>query len=133
MGARVVVRTAGEGRLTNEVLVGGHRLWADEPAVAGGADRGPSPFEYLMAGLGACTSMTLRMYAARKGWDLRAVEVTLERVPLEGEGPGNEVRRAIRLEGDLDADQRKRLLEIAGKCPVHRALTEGVRVVTREG
>jgi putative redox protein len=132
MAATVVVRS-GEGQgLTSEIAVGDHRGWADEPVAQGGAGRGPSPFEHLMAALGACTSMTLRMYAQRKGWDLRAIEVALERAPKEAGGPENRIRRVIRMEGGLDADQRKRLLEIAGKCPIHRALSEGVAITTLE-
>jgi putative redox protein len=130
MERRVVVRTAGPSGLRHEVEVGSHRLAADAPASEGGGDAGPAPFEYLLAALGACTSMTMRMYAGRKGWDLRGVEVSLERVRLDpGPGPGNEIRMSIVLEGDLDADQRKRLLEIADRCPVHRALVHGVRMV----
>ena len=130
MESRVVVRTAGEG-FENEIEVRGHRLRADEPVESGGSDRGPSPSELLLAALGACTSITLRMYAKRKGWDLQSVEVVLHRVPLAAKGgPETEFRRAIRVEGDLDAEKRKRLLEIANKCPVHHALSGGVRVAT---
>ena len=131
MAGTVVVRTAEGGRYLHEVEAGGHRLTADEPAEAGGTGRGPTPFEMLLGALGACTSMTMRMYAERKGWALRSVEVTLERRKVEGEkGARDEVLRGIRMEGDLDAEQRRRLLEIADRCPVHRALSEGTRVVT---
>jgi len=135
MDPEVVVRTAADGGpFRNEVSVRGHRLTADEPAESGGGDAGPAPFELLMAALGACTSMTVRGYAARKGWDVRAVEVRLTRVKLEARpGPENEVRRVLRLEGDLDEAKRRRLLEIAEKCPVHRALTAGTPVKTTLG
>ena len=141
MSRTVVVRTVAGGKFANEVSVGGHRFPADEGEDVGGSDRGAAPFELVMAGLGACTSMTLRMYADRKGWDLQGVEVTLTRTQREGGAPGdstpgagqeNEIRREIRLAGDLDADQRKRLVEIAAKCPVHKALAGGVAITTAE-
>lgn len=134
MSRTVVVRTVPGGKFSHEVSVGGHRIPADESEEVGGNDRGPCPFELVMAGLGACTSMTLRMYADRKGWDLEGVEVTLVRTqrPEGGTGPENSIRREIRLAGDLDADQRRRLVEIAEKCPVHRALTAGVAITTAE-
>jgi putative redox protein len=130
MDRPVAVRTVPGERFRASVAVGPHALAADEPAEAGGGDAGPAPFELLAAALGACTTMTLRMYAERKGWALRGVEVGVERVRREGATPENLLRRRIRLEGDLDAAQRARLLEIAGKCPVHRALEGGVAVET---
>ena len=132
MSRTVVVRTVPGGKLSNEVSVGGHRFPADEGEEVGGSDRGAAPFELVMAGLGACTSMTLRMYADRKGWDLQGVEVTLTRTQREGVAPENEIRREIRLAGDLDAEQRRRLVEIASKCPVHKALAGGVAITTAE-
>jgi putative redox protein len=130
MESRVVVRTAGEG-FENEVEVRGHRLRADEPVDSGGTDRGPSPSELLLAALGACTSITLRMYAKRKGWVLKSVEVSLGRRALEaGQGAETEVLRELRIEGALDDAQRARLVEVAGKCPVHRALHGAMRVKT---
>jgi putative redox protein len=130
MDRAVAVRTVPGERFRASVAVGPHLLAADEPAAAGGGDAGPAPFELLAAALGACTTMTLRMYADRKGWPLREVAVTVERVRREGAAPENLLRRRVRLEGDLDAGQRARLLEIAGKCPVHRALEGGVAVET---
>jgi putative redox protein len=105
-----------------------HHMLADEPAAYGGTNRGMTPYGFLAAGLGACTSMTIRMYARRKGWPLDHVEVdvTHNKVHAEDAGAGSAkvdtFRRAIQLTGDLDADQRARLLEIADKCPVHRTL-----------
>ncbi len=123
----VKVRT-GSGKFGQEIQIGRHRLAADEPATNGGGDAAPSPHELVLAGLGACTSMTLKMYAERKGWPLERVEVDLT---LEKEGESTVIRRAIRLSGGLDAEQRTRLLEIAGKCPVHKTLAGEIRIETR--
>ena len=120
-----------------------HHALADEPLSFGGTDRGMSPYGFLGAGLGACTSMTIRMYARRKGWPLEhvSVDVTHDRVHAEdaradGEGARDTVdrfRRIVRLQGDLDAGQRARLMEIADRCPVHRTLERGARVRTEAG
>ncbi|MBM1631594.1 OsmC family protein [Sulfitobacter mediterraneus] len=114
-----------------------HHALADEPLAYGGTNRGMSPYGFLSAGLGACTSMTIRMYARRKGWPLDhvSVDVCHDKVHAQDAetGSGAKVdtwRRRIRLEGALDADQRQRLLEIADKCPVHRTLERASEVVT---
>ncbi len=114
-----------------------HHLLADEPRAFGGTDRGLSPYGLLAAALGACTSMTIRMYARRKGWPLEhvSVEVTHDKLHAEDAQSGHArkvdlFRRRIRLEGPLDEAQRARLLEIADKCPVHRTLVQGARVET---
>jgi len=114
-----------------------HHSVADEPLAYGGTNRGMSPYGFLAAGLGACTSMTIRMYARRKGWPLAhvSVDVSHDKVHAQDAETSKEVRidsfrREIRLEGDLDRDQRQRLLEIAGKCPVHRTIEIGARVET---
>ncbi|MDG4648499.1 bifunctional alpha/beta hydrolase/OsmC family protein [Roseibacterium sp. SDUM158017] len=113
-----------------------HHVLADEPESYGGTDRGLTPYQFLAAGLGACTSMTVRMYARRKGWRLGhvSVDVRHDRVHAQdagnGQRPLDTFRRTIRLEGDLDEEQRGRLLEIADKCPVHRTLERGAKVVT---
>ena len=113
---------------------------ADEPVAYGGSDRGMSPYQFLAAGLGACTSMTIRMYARRKKWPLDHVEVdvTHDKVHAQDcetcETSANKIdrfSRVIRLEGALDDDQRRRLLEIADKCPVHRTLKTESRIDTR--
>ena len=114
-----------------------HHTLADEPPSYGGTDRGMSPYGFLAAALGACTSMTIRMYARRKGWPLRhvSVDVTHDKVHAQdaraqGEVKVDRFQRLIRLEGALDADQRARLLQIADKCPVHKTLEAGARVTT---
>lgn len=136
---QVVVRTGKEG-YTTDMKAGRHYLIADEPASVGGSDFGPTPYDYLVAGLGACTSMTLRMYADRKKWDLQEVTVHLEHQKIHGkdcedcettEGKVDIITRIIELEGNLDDTQRKRLLEIADKCPVHRTLHAEIKVDTK--
>jgi putative redox protein len=131
-----VTVTSGDG-LTHEVVAQGHRLMADEPASAGGANRGPTPYELLLAALGSCTSMTILLYARRKGWPVERVEITLAHgrdhardcADCETKaGYIDTIAREIRLFGPLDDVQRARLLEIAQKCPVHRTLTSEVKI-----
>jgi putative redox protein len=125
-------RAFGQGRYQQAVIAGQHRLLADEPVSLGGTDAGPAPFDFLMAGLGACTSMTLRMYAERKGLPLTRVSVSLshDRVTVDGVSR-DQFLRNITLHGDLTGEQRARLLEIANKCPVHRALTQSLAIESR--
>jgi len=127
--AEIIVRENGQGRYQQEVIAGEHRLLADEPLSLGGADAGPAPFDFLMAGLGACTAMTLRMYAERKGLPLKQVSVALshDSVPVDG-GKRDRFLRRITLHGDLTDEQRARMLEIANKCPVHRALSQSLTI-----
>ena len=133
-----VRETLENGPYQNEVLIGGRRFLADEPASIGGADTGPDPYAWVSAGLGACTSMTLRMYANRKGWPLERVTVGLEHAKKHADdcvdcGPKDRIdvfTRSIQIEGDLDEAQRQRLLEIADRCPVHRTLEHGAKVET---
>ena len=121
--AEVIVRENGQGRYQQEVIAGEHRLLADEPPSLGGAGAGPAPFDFLMAALGACTSMTLRMYAERKGIGLTGISVQLRHdTVLIASVRRERIVRRITLSGDLSAEQRERLFEIANKCPVHRAL-----------
>lgn len=105
----------------------GHSLVVDEPAEMGGADEGPSPVRVLGASLAACTAITMEMYAERKGWDLGAVEVEVE---IEYDGPAPRAFTVkLELPADLDEEQRKRLRVVAGKCPVHKALSVPVTIV----
>ena len=136
----VTVAEAGTGRFTNEILAGRHHLLADEPASVGGNDAGPGPYDYLLAALGACTSMTVRMYADRKAWPLKRISVRLRHDKIHAAdcadcetkvGLVDRIERDISLEGDLSAEQLARLMEIADKCPVHRTLTSEIRIVTR--
>jgi putative redox protein len=124
----VVVASDGT-KLGQDITIGGFRLRADEEVGKGGADSGPEPHELLLSALGACTSMTLRLYAERKGWPLRHVRVTLTGGPADGKYA---ITRRIAMDGGLDAEQRQRLLAIADKCPVHRTLTGEVAIQTTE-
>lgn len=135
----VLVRDVDE-TLTNEIFSGSHHLWADEPLDVGGADRGPDPYKLLLAALGACTSMTLRLYARHKNLALRRVNVRLRHQKIHAQdcqecetksGKLDQIEREISVEGDLDDSQRRRLLEIADKCPVHRTLKSEIRIVTQ--
>jgi putative redox protein len=138
----VVVADTGSGRLSQYLLDGRHRLIADEPRSVGGDDQGPGPYELLLMSLGACTSMTLRLYAERKGWPLKRTIVRLRHSRIHAddcvgceEKPMllDHIERVIELQGELDAEQRKRLMEIADRCPVHRTLTSEIRIETKEG
>ena len=111
------------------IRVGHHTLVADEPPTSGGADAGPSPFGLILAGLIACTSITLRMYADRKGWSLGKVRVDA-RMFRDADGNGRRIERIIRVEAPLTDEQKSRLAEIADKTPVTRALTSGTPIAT---
>ncbi len=139
--AAVSVRATGQGRFQQEVRAGRHRFLADEPESFGGLDSGPSPYDLLLASLGACTAMTVRLYADRKRWPLEGVRVDLDHAKVHAEdcescetkeGRIDRIERRIALEGPLDAAQRARLLEIADMCPVHRTLESEVLVVTAD-
>lgn len=126
----VVIEETGEGKFQVEIRAGGARFLADEPVEVGGLGSGPTPYDLLGAGLGACTAMTLRMYARRKELDLGRVCVTVGHRRSRDETPPDIFARKIRLTGQLDDAQRARLLEIADRCPVHRTLTAGAQIRT---
>jgi len=129
MSSVVVVSENGLGRYQQAVHAGQHALIADEPVSVGGADAGPAPFDFIMSGLGACTSMTLRMYAERKELPLKRISVALRHDKIEVDGVMRDrIHRDITLEGNLSDEQRQRLLEIANKCPVHRALSQSIQL-----
>lgn len=113
----------------NDIAVGRHRLVADEPVSAGGQDAGPAPYGYLLAGLGACTVMTLTMYAARKGWALGDIDLDL-RLLKDAEG-ATHIERDLRCSAALSDEQWARLLEICDKTPVTRTLMAGAAIRTR--
>jgi putative redox protein len=122
----VTVQWAG-GKFSQDIEVAGHKIRADEEPANGGDDTGAEPHELLLAALGSCTAMTLKVYAERKGWPLRNVHVELNGATGE---TGFVITRELTLEGDLDAEQRQRLLEIADKCPVHKTLSNKITIQT---
>lgn len=137
---QVVVQETRQGKFQQQVSVGPHRLIADEPASVGGQDTGPNPYDLVLSGLGACTAMTMRMYADRKSLPLDRVTVTLRHSKIHAEdceacetatGLLDRIERIIAIEGELDPEQRARLMEIADKCPVHKTLTSEIHIVTR--
>jgi putative redox protein len=140
LGPREVVVRGGAAGFAQEIRVGPHRLAADEPTPAGGTDTGPNPYDLLLASLGSCTSMTVALYARRKGWPLEGVTVRLRHSKIHAadcadcetrEGMLDRIERDIELSGALTDEQRARLLEIAGRCPVHRTLVSEIDIRTR--
>jgi putative redox protein len=136
----VVVRPGPNGGFQHQATVGDHVIMIDEPASVGGADSGPTPYDLILAALGACTSMTMRLYADRKGIPLDDAEVTLSHRRIHArdcadcetaEGMLDEISVVIRLVGALADEQRERLLRIAEICPVHRSLAGEIKIRTR--
>ncbi|MGD2132376.1 MAG: OsmC family protein [Maricaulaceae bacterium] len=135
----LVVET-GDGLYQNRVSVDGHVFLADEPLEAGGMDTGPDPYDLLAASLGACKSMTMRMYAQRKSWPLTRAQVRVVHAKVFAKdcedcetdhGSIDEFRVEIELTGDLDDEQRARLIEISERCPVHRTLQGEIKIRTQ--
>lgn len=138
--AREVVVQGGAAGFAQEIRVGNHRLKADEPIAAGGTDTGVSPYDMILAALGACTSMTIGMYTRRKAWPLESITVRLRHSKIYAadcadcetkQGMLDRIERDIHLTGPLTSEQHARLLEIANKCPVHRTLTSEIHIETR--
>jgi putative redox protein len=136
----VLVRETRNSKFQQTISIGPHHLMADEPVAAGGEDTGPGPYDFVLAGLGACTAMTMRLYADRKSLPLERVSVTLRHSKIYANdcaecetrtGMLDQIDRVIAMEGALDPEQRNRLMEIADKCPVHRTLTSEIHIVTR--
>lgn len=136
----VEITEDGHGVYSQRVIAGSHALVADEPVSAGGTGRGPSPYDFLLIGLGSCTSITLRMYAARKQWPLQRISVRLWHRRLHADDCADcetadayihEIGRDLVLEGPLTEQQKQRLLEIADRCPVHRTLTAEIQIRTK--
>jgi putative redox protein len=140
MAGSVLVEDSDAGPFAEIVTSGRHVLLADEPLANGGNDTGPDPYDYLLAALGSCTAMTLRVYARMKKWPLQKVRVQLAHDKIYAadcadcetkEGKVDRIERTVVLEGPLDDEQRERLLEIADRCPVHKTLTSEIKIVTR--
>lgn len=125
------VRDTGPERLKVEIVTGGLSLVGDEPVALGGTGLGPNPYDLLCAALASCTTMTVRLYADHKAWPLDHIVVTVEHAKESGASPSDVFHRTVSFAGPLDDVQRARLLEIAGRCPVHRTLAAGARVETR--
>lgn len=140
-GPRELLVQTGREAFRNRMTTGPHTLIADEPtSIPGGTDYGPAPYDYLLAALGSCTSMTLRMYADRKKWPLQGVKIVLRHEKVHAKdceecetriGKLDDIQKEITLEGNLSEEQRERLMQIADMCPVHRSLHGEVRITSR--
>jgi putative redox protein len=135
----VIVRGDAKG-FAQQIELGSHRLTADEPVSYGGTDNGPSPYDLLLAALGSCTSMTIGLYARKRGWPLEQITISLHHSKIHAkdcddcetkDGRIDRIEMEIHLEGALADEQRAKLMEIAGKCPVHQTLTSEINIKTR--
>lgn len=132
----VIVSQAEQGQYTNSIITSsGHNMTADEPLSVGGLDLGPSPYDFLLSALGSCKSMTMRMYASRKGFKLDHVEVKLSHSKIHAEdcencetkkGLVDHIQTDISLKGDLTDEERQKIFDIAARCPVHRTITHEI-------
>jgi putative redox protein len=123
----MVTATIGKEHYRTELFIAGHTVIADEPQELGGTNLGPSPGQFLMLSLASCTAITLRMYADRKKWSVDKIKVEVASEKMDSK---TLFRREVSFEGALDDDQRKRLLQIANACPVHKTLTNPIEVQT---
>jgi uncharacterized OsmC-like protein len=139
-GTPLVIVEGDASGFAQRITIGAHQFAADESLAAGGTDTGPDPYQLLLAALGSCTSMTVALYARRKQWPLQRVRVQLthSRIHVEdcahcdtNAGRLDRIERALDFDGPLSTDQRRRLIEIADRCPVHRTLTSDIHIVTR--
>jgi len=137
--AHVIVRGDAKG-FAQQIELGSHRLTADEPVSYRGTDGGPSPYDLLLAALGSCTSMTIGLYARKRRWPLEQITISLHHSKIHAkdcddcetkEGRIDRIEMEIHLEGALADEQRAKLMEIAGKCPVHQTLTSEINIKTR--
>ena len=135
----VIIHESSLSQYAQQIIIGNHILTADEPVAVGGADAGPSPYDFLLAGLGACTSMTLRMYANLKKIPVKNIIVKLSHEKVYSKDCENcedshskidKIERHIELQGELSEEQQDKLLDIANKCPVHRTLTSKILINT---
>lgn len=133
MSHLVTVKEREGGIYTQDVNAGPHHFYADGPESYGSADLGPTPYDLLCAALGACTSITLRMYAERKGWAVKHISVTVTHAKLKQQDGGvrDQFTRSLNIKGTLDDDQRERMVQISNKCPVHKTLHGGCEVITK--
>lgn len=140
MSATDVIVSSDASGFAQKIVVGPHRLTGDEPVAFGGTNTGPSPYDLLLAALGSCTSMTVALYARSKKWPLESVTINLRHSKIHAEdcrdcetkeGKIDRIEREIHFEGKLDAEQQKKLLEIADKCPVHRTLKSEINIQTK--
>jgi len=140
--ATVVMVSGSASGMLNTVMAGPHTLFSDEPEAEGGTGKGPNPYELLLGALGSCKSMTVSLYARRKGWPLRNVDVRLSHQRVykkdcedceDKNGMLDRVEVTLSLDGDLSTEQRARLMEISEHCPVHKTLMGDIQIVTKAG
>jgi len=125
-----VAQDTGAGAFQARIHTAGVEILADEPVSAGGLGSGPTPYQLLASALASCTTMTLRLYATHKGWPVRSISTAVGHSRDEGATPADRFTRRIEVDGDLDAEQHARLIEMADRCPVHRTLAAGARIET---
>ena len=133
MTHQVIAQSTQIKYIANLSNASGHHWQADEPKKVGGGNTAPNPMELLLSALGACTVITLQMYAERKGWQLKEVNIELEFALEAAQSGKNHINRVIRLTGELDGAQKERLLKVAEACPVHKLLIGAIEISTSLG